>query len=253
MAEGIDLGKQIGPLPLGAWIAVVAGGLGLAFFVNRSQSGDDEPVPLSDLGVGTGGTPQEFIDVSPPDPPTDGGESEGVDTNDEWGRQASDWLIAQGFDPGISVNAVNKYLTGRRLTLQEQALVNRVLVRFGTPPEPLPATKPPKKPDPDPGNGGGDGGNGGGDGGGGGSKPPKKSPPKRKWPKNYTIRRGDTLSAIALRFYGNAGKWRKIYRANKGRIEAAARDNGRKSSRGGPRKQVGWWIFPGTRLTIPRP
>jgi hypothetical protein len=32
-----DLGKMVGPMPLGAWIAVVGGGLGFALY-SRSQS-----------------------------------------------------------------------------------------------------------------------------------------------------------------------------------------------------------------------
>ncbi len=34
----------------------------------------------------------------------------------------------------------------------------------------------------------------------------------------YTVQSGDSLSAIALKFYGNAGEWDKIYQANKGII-----------------------------------
>ena len=33
--------------------------------------------------------------------------------------------------------------------------------------------------------------------------------------KEYTIRKGDTLSKIARNEYGNANEWRKIYEANK--------------------------------------
>lgn len=33
-------------------------------------------------------------------------------------------------------------------------------------------------------------------------------------PRTYTIRKGDLLSSIALRFYGNARLWRKIADAN---------------------------------------
>jgi nucleoid-associated protein YgaU len=35
----------------------------------------------------------------------------------------------------------------------------------------------------------------------------------------YTVVRGDTLWAIASRYYGNGSEWRKIYEANKGKIE----------------------------------
>jgi LysM repeat protein len=31
----------------------------------------------------------------------------------------------------------------------------------------------------------------------------------------YTVKQGDSLSTIALQFYGNASKWTNVYRANK--------------------------------------
>ncbi|MGH3182836.1 MAG: LysM peptidoglycan-binding domain-containing protein, partial [Streptosporangiaceae bacterium] len=37
-------------------------------------------------------------------------------------------------------------------------------------------------------------------------------------PRTYTVRSGDTLSAIAERFYHNPGDWQWIYQANKSRI-----------------------------------
>jgi nucleoid-associated protein YgaU len=47
-------------------------------------------------------------------------------------------------------------------------------------------------------------------------------PPSMKAPeavREYTIERGDTLSKIAKKFYGNAGDWKKIYEANKTTIK----------------------------------
>lgn len=49
----------------------------------------------------------------------------------------------------------------------------------------------------------------------------------------YSVKRGDTLSRIALLFYGNAAKWRQIYDANRGLIKDPNR------------------IFPGQRIIIP--
>jgi LysM repeat protein len=37
--------------------------------------------------------------------------------------------------------------------------------------------------------------------------------------RRYTVRRGDTLSSIALRFYGNSARWQWIYQANRSVIE----------------------------------
>src|SRR5690606_1360426 len=35
----------------------------------------------------------------------------------------------------------------------------------------------------------------------------------------YTVRKGDTLSAIAKREYGDASAWRRIYEANRDQID----------------------------------
>ena len=52
--------------------------------------------------------------------------------------------------------------------------------------------------------------------------------------RSYTVRRGDSLSRIARRFYGNSVLWQPILNANADKI-----------------KQGGRLIFPGTVLTIP--
>lgn len=61
----------------------------------------------------------------------------------------------------------------------------------------------------------------------------------------YTIVGGDTLSGIALKKCGSAGKWTSIYDTNANTIEAAAKSHGKSSS------DRGNWIWPGTTLTIP--
>lgn len=38
-------------------------------------------------------------------------------------------------------------------------------------------------------------------------------------PSRYTVRKGDTLSAIAKREYGDASEWRRIYEANRDQID----------------------------------
>lgn len=61
----------------------------------------------------------------------------------------------------------------------------------------------------------------------------------------YTIKSGDTLWGISLKFYGTGTKWGTIYDANKDIIEKTAKKYGRKSS------DNGHWIYPGVTLTIP--
>ena len=62
----------------------------------------------------------------------------------------------------------------------------------------------------------------------------------------YTVQSGDTLWGIAKRFYGDGSKHSIIYNANKTIIESTAKSRGLASS------SNGHWIFPGTKLTIPK-
>ena len=61
----------------------------------------------------------------------------------------------------------------------------------------------------------------------------------------YTVAAGDTLWAIAKRYYGNGARYTEIYAANAEQIEATARGHGKASSNNGH------WIWPGEVLTIP--
>lgn len=61
----------------------------------------------------------------------------------------------------------------------------------------------------------------------------------------YTVVAGDTLWAIAKRFYGSGIKYTEIYNANASLIEATAKAHGKSSS------SNGHWIWPGEVLTIP--
>lgn len=64
------------------------------------------------------------------------------------------------------------------------------------------------------------------------SRAPKQAP-RATQARTHTIRKGDTLSEIAERYYGDASKWQRIYQANKGKIKD-------------PKK-----LQPGTKITIP--
>lgn len=63
----------------------------------------------------------------------------------------------------------------------------------------------------------------------------------------YTVKKGDCLWNIAKEYYENGAQWKKIYNANKTIIENTA-----KKYRKGKGSSNGHWIYPGTKLTIPK-
>lgn len=77
------------------------------------------------------------------------------------------------------------------------------------------------------------------------SKKSRKAKKKTKKAKYYTVKNGDCLWNIAKKFYGSGSKWKKIYNANKSKIESAAKKHGKRSS------SNGHWIYSGTKLKIP--
>lgn len=70
--------------------------------------------------------------------------------------------------------------------------------------------------------------------------------PAPKTSRTHTVGGGDTLWAIAIRYYSDGNSWSKIYSANASVIESTA-----KRRRGGKGSDNGHWIYPGTVLTIP--
>lgn len=81
----------------------------------------------------------------------------------------------------------------------------------------------------------------------GGMKPNKEVrrpavTPKKAKTKNYVVRPGDTLWAIAGKYYGNSNQWKRLWEANKSMLVARDRRN---------LKTPGHWIYPRQELVIP--
>lgn len=49
----------------------------------------------------------------------------------------------------------------------------------------------------------------------GGSSTAPSAPPRAPQEETYTVKKGDSLSKIAKRTYGDAQQWRRIYEANR--------------------------------------
>ena len=224
----IDLGRMYGPLPLGAWLAAVGGGLGLMLYTRR-QAASNAPVnpdaAPQDIGttpgVGVGGSGQ-WTSLNPP---ANGSADTGTapQTNDEWALQTIAKMIGSGYSP-IKVNSgITKFLGQQTLDAQEEAIVSEALRRFGSPPIPVPGPYGP----------------------GAVGTPPQSA----RWPIpkapffQYTVQSGDTLSNIASH-YGTTQK--NLYFYNAVALDRRARLTGNKNdSRGG------MYIYAGTPLTIP--
>lgn len=131
IAMSNPLAKMIGPLPAGAWLGVVGGGLALAFIANRNKTPAPVIAPqVPDVGdfpiatPGGGGTP----DGTAPKPTT----------NDEWARYVANVLIGRGFDPVLVQQALDNFLHGHCVNAAQKAVVEIALVVM-QPPMPPPA------------------------------------------------------------------------------------------------------------------
>jgi len=151
------LGRQVGPLPVGAWLAVVGGGLGIGWYARRGggddQAADVEPDPYGSLPGGAlppaGATPLPG-GGSPAAPG-------GPDNNVAWGILAVSTLIAAGKPALDAHGAISRFLRGDALYPADRALIDLAISRIGPPPEPVapvapaPAPKrPPTRPGPVP-------------------------------------------------------------------------------------------------------
>lgn len=241
----VDFGKQIGPLPLGAWVAVVAGGLGIALYTRQKNAVAPEPQTdtSGDAGVGEGGVPGSYVPVTPPTDAVPGsGNPVKYETNEAWGQAATSWLIGQGYNSGVSASAIQKALnggtdiSGNKMSIQEWSLWSIALTHMGSPPYPVSVNPPvsvptpvtPPAPPPV-------------------VKPPPPKPPTtgvgKGTPAHYDVVAvsGDSISKIAARYHKG---WREVWDFNlKYRSPATAAIMRAR----GPNK-----IFRGTHIWVPR-
>jgi hypothetical protein len=104
-----DMGKMVGPLPLGAWAGVVGGGLGLAYLARRGKP-EEEPqlaavAPYPSTPVTSG--PRLLAPAEP------AGSGEPVITdNTEWIKAAVRALVIDGYAPLKTQQCLQKFLEG---------------------------------------------------------------------------------------------------------------------------------------------
>lgn len=142
--------EKVGPLPVGAWIGVVAGGVGIGLYLRHREanktptvSSDEEGLALDEPGLTAGPIPT----VGGSAGSTGGGaggtgttapDSSAPTTNQQWAIYAIRWLISEGWNPTTSDTAIRKWLAGYKITAAENAVVQAALVQFGPPPEDVP-------------------------------------------------------------------------------------------------------------------
>lgn len=142
----LDLGKQVGPLPLGAWVVVVLGGVGIAYYARQNNM---EPEPAVDTGGQPGvgdGTVGGWV---PNTPATGGTETPSPTNNEEWAYRAKQHLLAKNYPATTANSAIDKFVAGLQLSVQEYAMVGVAIAAIGAPPQTLPqGTNPPPNPTP---------------------------------------------------------------------------------------------------------
>ncbi len=195
------LGKQVGPLPLGAWVAVVGGSLGIAYYArNAMGSPYNEGSELSGaytpdaiygsggsgiVGIGDGAAPEGPIALAT------------ITNNDEWAARVYRELIASGYNILTVDTMIRKVLEGLPLTQQEQQLYAIAIQKVGPLPTVPPyvenptVTSPAKKPI---------GSWSGGQLPLGRNLPPVKRGGNYVWAQGYRIRPGESVDTIARRF-----------------------------------------------------
>lgn len=150
-----DLGKMVGPLPLGGWVLVIGGGLGVAYVANRNRGNSQPAGDVVDDASGafsyyddgnTGIGPSGVLGALDEAPPSSGPVTvPAPTTNTEWSRLVYAELVGRGFQALAVSRALAVYLNGDRLTTQQAAIIDAALrLQWGLPPDPPPASPPPR-------------------------------------------------------------------------------------------------------------
>lgn len=133
------LRKEVGPLPVGAWLMVVAAGLGFAYWKKRnvdtsSNSSEQELSPLlTNETLGNIGGLMQLLNTGQTGPNT-----QTYQDNTSWYQQALRLLIGRGNDPTLTDNALRKYMNGIALSLPESKVLELALQLLGPIPTPPP-------------------------------------------------------------------------------------------------------------------
>lgn len=133
------LSKKVGPLPVGAWIGILAAGLLIAYVVNSRGSGGGSQQALQVAGDGTLGPGSETGNGSVGgwlyQQATAAVAAKTYTSNEAWGRAAIQYLIGQGYDAALADTAIRNYLGGKPITTQTRPLITAALEGLGPTPQ----------------------------------------------------------------------------------------------------------------------
>lgn len=128
--------KSAKGVPPYVWVIAVGGGLGVAYFMNRSKTnaatGTNTAAPSALVYTGSGQTTDTSADSSSS---AAGG---GFQTNDAWAQAAKNWLISQGSDAKEASDAVDLYINAQALNAKQNSMISAVTRGIGAPPQSLP-------------------------------------------------------------------------------------------------------------------
>lgn len=126
------LTKMVGPLPVGVWLAVAAGGVGLSVVLSRTGGGSDAPA----AATGTPFVPYSILPrqsgIVSYDQSVTG--EQPADTNAAWIRRSVPALVGQGYGALDALSALERYVAGEILTADECIMVGKA-VAMQLPPE----------------------------------------------------------------------------------------------------------------------
>jgi hypothetical protein len=141
-----DLGQMVGPLPLGGWVAVVGGGLGLAYVARRrGDGGDEEEVIIPEVAPfpstpATSG-PRLLSPALPAEP-----SAPPITDNGEWVSLAIRALVTKGYSPYQTQQCLQRFLEGVIQGEPCASIVSAAIQAVGPPPNPAPVNQFPVNP-----------------------------------------------------------------------------------------------------------
>lgn len=149
------MARKIAGVPVILIAVLVMGGL-LYAAVRMRPAPEEEPIESDEdipAGDTVGDTDVPVFEATPVIYQPSGGSVASTpmqDTNELWARRATEWLIANGETVNDAQKAIQAYVNGETLSIDEGRIRDRAVGQFGLPPEPFDygGQKPPKTPGP---------------------------------------------------------------------------------------------------------